>query len=299
MKNILLGGIILLIIGVAVAPSINHCVVKASQEDEVIEVTTQACGIQGFGDTTVKLTREQYQDLEEYLVEFRARLNQTSTREEAAPIFKEVVVELNKYGLLPWGMSVKNAQRLITRYENSTSRGQFYFSEDESNCSNLFCILAGKTDRSYAGNLIFTGFKLLFSYLYEHTYSSNILFLWELLTYLFLLKNSPPNRIVTLFNFLNLLTFGLINAEGHVYLSNGWIFTLGLLGKSTCNGSFCGQIPFSVKDFFPVPYPSFSYLYTGVFGFTGIRIIYEENYSSLFLGTALRVNIEDTPPSYP
>jgi len=114
MKKILAVGVILLFIGVTIAPNINHSIVKASQDDDLIEVTTQACGIQGYGDTTVKLTREQYQNLEEYLVEFRAKLNQTTTREEAVPIFKDAVVELDKYGLLPKGMSVERAQRLVS-----------------------------------------------------------------------------------------------------------------------------------------------------------------------------------------
>ncbi|HVQ00656.1 MAG TPA: hypothetical protein VMT57_03995, partial [Candidatus Thermoplasmatota archaeon] len=91
-------GIILLFIGVAVAPSINSSVVKTSTDNDLVEVTSQACGIKGYGNTTVKLTREQYNDLEQYMVEFRARLNQTTTKEEAIPIFKEAVVELNKYG---------------------------------------------------------------------------------------------------------------------------------------------------------------------------------------------------------
>ncbi len=89
MKKILAVGVILFFIGVAVAPSINQSVVKASQDDDLVEVTTQACGIKGYGDTTVKLTREQYQNLEQYLVEFRARLNQTTTREEAVPFSRK------------------------------------------------------------------------------------------------------------------------------------------------------------------------------------------------------------------
>jgi len=113
-KKCLAVGIILLFIGVAVAPSINFTVVKASTDNELVEVTTQACGIKGYGNTTVKLTRQQYQNLEQYLVDFRARLNQTSTREEAVPIFKEAVIELNKYGLLPKGMSIGQAQRLVS-----------------------------------------------------------------------------------------------------------------------------------------------------------------------------------------
>ena len=114
MKKLLAIGIIFLFIGVAVAPSINSTVVKASDDNDLVEVTSQACGIQGFGNTTVKLTKQQYQNLEQYLVDFRARLNQTTTREEAVPIFKDAVVELNKYGLLPKGMSVEKAQQLVT-----------------------------------------------------------------------------------------------------------------------------------------------------------------------------------------
>jgi hypothetical protein len=107
-------GIILLFLGVSIAPSINQSIVKASQNDDLIEVTTQVCGISGFRDTTVKLTRQQYTNLEQYLVEVGAKLNQTSSREKAIPIFKEAVVELNKYGLLPKGMSVERAQKLMT-----------------------------------------------------------------------------------------------------------------------------------------------------------------------------------------
>jgi hypothetical protein len=112
MKKLLAIGIIFLFIGVAVAPSINSSVVKTS--DDLVEVTSQACGIQGFGNTTVKLTKQQYQNLEQYLVDFRARLNQTTTMKEVVPIFKDAVVELNKYRLLPKGMSVEKAQRFVT-----------------------------------------------------------------------------------------------------------------------------------------------------------------------------------------
>ena len=84
-------GIILLFIGVAFAPSINSSVVKAS--DDLVEVTSQACGIQGFGNTTVRLTRQQYENLEKYIVNFQAKLNQTATLEDTIPLFKEAILE--------------------------------------------------------------------------------------------------------------------------------------------------------------------------------------------------------------
>jgi hypothetical protein len=143
MKKILVIGIILLFIGVAVAPCINQSVVKASQDDDLVEVTTQACGIKGYKDTTVKLTKEQYQNLEQYLVEFRARLNQTSTREEAAPIFKEAVVELDRYGLLPRGMSVGTAQRFVLGLNQNSVERLLSNRQKEifPNCINVFCLL--------------------------------------------------------------------------------------------------------------------------------------------------------------
>jgi uncharacterized membrane protein YukC len=48
-------GIILLFVGVIIAPTINFNIVKASQKEDLVEVTTQAYGIQGYKDTTVKL----------------------------------------------------------------------------------------------------------------------------------------------------------------------------------------------------------------------------------------------------
>ena len=92
--------------------------VQAASDDELVEVTSKVYGIKGLGNTIVQLTREQYQNFEQYLVEFRARLNETTTREEAVPIFNDAVIELNKYGLLPEGMTVTQAQRLVSRQLN-------------------------------------------------------------------------------------------------------------------------------------------------------------------------------------
>jgi hypothetical protein len=139
-------GIILLFVGVTIAPTINVQVVKASQDDDLVEVTTQAYGIKGYGNTTVKLTREQYQNLEQYLVEFRARLNQTSTREEAVPIFKDAVVELDTYGLLPKGMSVENAKSFLSMINQEYGKFEKMntfpkFPKASSRINNIFCFV--------------------------------------------------------------------------------------------------------------------------------------------------------------
>ena len=159
MKKILVIGVIFLFLGVAVAPSINFNVVKASDDNDFVEVTTQACGIKGYGNTTVKLTKEQYQNLEQYLVGFRARLNQTTTREEAVPIFKEAVVELNTYGLLPKGMSVEKARRLVTGWNDAACESLLKNRQraDPPSDENLFCLLflAATKNLSYSPDYFF------------------------------------------------------------------------------------------------------------------------------------------------
>jgi hypothetical protein len=154
------GGIVVVLVflsvGVTIAPSINFCVVKASNDNEIVEVTTQACGIKGFGNQTVKLTRQQYQNLEQYLVDFRARLNQTTTREDAVPIFNEAVVELNKYGLLPKGMSVEQAQRLVTGRYQKIEQFLKPISNIDSNSEiiNCLCLVAAHMSWGYEKSIL-------------------------------------------------------------------------------------------------------------------------------------------------
>jgi hypothetical protein len=182
MKKLIAVSIIFLFIGVAVAPTINFTVVKASNNNDLVEVTTQACGIKGYGDATVKLTRQQYNELQQYLIEFRARLNQTSTREEAVPIFKETVVELNKYGLLPKGMSISQELNLITggsSYLINQHKSKFVNTfrrviDSNSRFQNFFCLLYIQANRlsgieemgplyTVAGMLVFMAPDIFFS----------------------------------------------------------------------------------------------------------------------------------------
>jgi hypothetical protein len=240
-------GIILLFVGVTLAPTINFNAVKASTDDDLVEVTTQAYGIQGYGNTTVKLTREQYKDLEEYLVEFRARLNQTSTREEAIPIFKEAVVELDTYGLLPKGMSVEDVQR-------------------KKIVDASFSLVAGFTTDTISFPVFFP-FRQSFLNLIYFFNNDLFTYIWAF-AYLFLIIRR---------NFFPLflsgeLSFGCRIDPEHgttKYIpSKGWVYSIGLLTQNW-SGDIYGQIrklePFAFL-------PPFQTFYSGILGFTGLNI---------------------------
>jgi len=136
-------GIILLFVGVTIAPSINFNTVKASQDDDLVEVTTQACGIQGYGNTTVKLTREQTNELDQLFVSINSKLDNATSREEYLRILHEAVIELDRYGLLPQGMTIEQAQHVIMNgnhdhHKSVLLRQQEIFSK----CINTFCLLS-------------------------------------------------------------------------------------------------------------------------------------------------------------
>jgi hypothetical protein len=276
-----------LFLGVAIAPSINVSVVKASSDNDLVEVTTQACGIQGFGNTTVKLTKQQYQNLERYLVDFRARLNQTTTREETVPIFKEAVVELNKYGLLPKGMNIKQAQRLVTGeyipepiqriIEELLKRTSLFNDKNQS----IFCLIHGEGTypEMYIARDAFVVLEQAFFNIWDDIayFVINHLFLCFPLVLLFISFVMVHEFFV--FNPARVLaTISLQNVVGYVQ-------SLGINGLRKWQGRLTGDIPRSWWDDFGSP---------GIVGFTGIGIssdIPTPYMMTYFIGTALRAKI--------
>jgi hypothetical protein len=290
-------GIILLFIGIAVAPSIKFTVAKASNDNDSVEVTTQACGIKGFGNTTVKLTRQQHQNLEQYLVDFRARLNQTSTREEAVTIFKEAVVELDKYGLLPKGMSVEKGQRLVTHMNgfpiltNLLERTAQTPIEPINESENLLCLIAGETTETwFEGPVAILSYKLLLlSALFYNGPISSIFLMLSLGGFLILSVFSARNPFAVMYR----VGFGGLYSE-HEYIpwefyASGWVSTVGLNGRKTWQGEMQGALPIEGTR---IPGgASYTEYYTGAVGFTGIKTS-SLGGTTFYLGSALWVKID-------
>jgi hypothetical protein len=319
MKKLIATGIIVLFIGVAFAPSINTIVVKASNDNDLIEVTSQACGIHGFGNTTVKLTKQQNQNLEQYLVDFRARLNQTSNREEAVPLFKDAVVELNKYGLLPKGMSVERAQKLVVGdYQSSMLArriSKMFVSSDRnySDYENYNCLIAGLTDMTMSEGpfhlgarfALLNGVYLFYSieqYFNQHNHSHLAHLFDHLLnvTNYFFGFSSDLDLGICFSTYFPLQLFSIIGfgATLDLYVphytypltapAHGWVHTNGLNGVKNWYGSFFGDLGYN-QDWFSWFF--FMYFYPGIFGFSGIKIAFPPFGNSFYLGAALAVKI--------
>lgn len=101
MKKELIGLLICtLLVTVAVAPGINALAVTENKIDEINEQTRT-------------FTDEELKALERLMDEINNKLDNAKTWEETKAVLKWAVIELDKFDLLPDGMSIKEAQRLM------------------------------------------------------------------------------------------------------------------------------------------------------------------------------------------
>ena len=99
MKKLLVFGVIVLFLGVVIAPSINANISKASVDSELVEFTTEICGLDG-GKHTVQLTQCQIKQLDKLFDGIREQLNKAETREDFIESFNRAIQVFKKEGYL-------------------------------------------------------------------------------------------------------------------------------------------------------------------------------------------------------
>jgi hypothetical protein len=239
-------------------------------------------------------------------------LNQTSTREEAVPIFKEAVVELDKYGLLPKGMSVQQAQQLILggyrnpRFCNLLDKLQNSYGEKADAFENYFCLTAGHTTETITRGLPLTVLSLsanhfflsLQDWVFTH-YNLFTLLFFSLLNFLLI----PLFIFLGIANFFsNLCPFMFFSTVGIGFFRAfhpdgpqipysvpgiGWLYTNGLNNMKNWTGTMFGDA-LSDKDKIDLGMYEF---YPGILGFSGIKINLPL-FNSFYIGYAFKVKIE-------
>ncbi|MFW6121072.1 MAG: hypothetical protein ACOC80_09275 [Petrotogales bacterium] len=236
-KKSLAVAVILLFIGVAFAPSIHANISKPSLEK--VEFTAEVCGLNG-GKQTVQLTKAEAVEVEALFKSIREQLNNTETREEAEEIFKEAVVELDKYGLLG-GLSVEQAQRLAT-----------------GRCRNPLLIRLldkiGARWKENSGKELINSFCLVFANIKDDIFNCefNVFSLWvmfgpiisyRLACLLWLYSQFKPFRVINVVAMVNLgvkfsvYSLGLLRFKNTIVKSNDIymvIYFTGIIIKRNC-----------------------------------------------------------------
>jgi len=271
--------VILLFIGVAFAPSINASVV----EDELVEITTEICGVEGFKQSTIRLTNEKSEELELLFDEIKMRLEQAKTYGETIETYKWAIVEMDEYGLLG-DMTIQQSQKLITRGLQKSSimdkLQKIYTINRPSTDENYLCLIAGRNSETvfYSYSLTIINFLFFLSICYISIYSdSDFPFGLGLLFVLLWIMDEIHQRDNTIRHLFvgSCLGFG----QGNY----GWVKTFGLNGYKSWEGSLHGKIDTWFAKYFAASY------------FTGFKILWNKDdpRDAFFIGTALKVDIEE------
>ncbi|MCX6663172.1 MAG: hypothetical protein NTZ75_02885 [Euryarchaeota archaeon] len=269
-------------------------------------MTTQACGVKGDNNHTVQLTKRQVRDVQRVFDDLKNRMSTAVSMEETQRIFNDTIVSLSRYNLLPTGMSIELAKRLVTRASQNQKLETFLTKIStrvqadlkEGTIQNSFCYVAGNTSNTHFAKPV----TKLTMHLYDiMDYSSGNHILVLLSTALWIVFN-PLSTIsqMILQRQGNHCGVSIFFGNYHYYPypnwlspAQGWISTNGINGKQNITGSFWGQKVTSGWQ--PQDDWYMNYTWRGCIGFTGF-ITYVGSDSAYYLGSAFHVNVGPNRP---
>ena len=252
----------LILATIILIPNITaNTVSNITQENELVEITIDLCGLEEEKEKTVQLTQKESHNLETLFDDMKTKLESVDTNHETIEIFNEVIEELDELELLPKDMTVKEAQQLVTKI-NCNER---ILGDDNENFN---CFISGKT----LGSAFFKpGWPIFLTALIPIKFLINgiISFGWEKLDY----ENKRT-----------------INP------ASGWVWTKGSNSVKTWEGdTLWGNLGKYHEVFYYEPTTWDEYwFYKGATGFNGISIRGFSSYH--FFGTASHVSIVNERP---
>jgi hypothetical protein len=279
--------ILLSLITLAFAPSINANN-QPDLENDLIEITTEICGIHDRHPTIIKLTQEEGKEVEELFKNIKQRLDSVESNQEAKTIINWAIFQLDKYGLLG-EFSVPQAQQLITkRYQIQRAITDSIFQKELTIDKNFCCLVAGCTSITVVmtPRALFLYFLSRTNALTENTTS--------LLNKLFFMSLEVSTFFVPILFFDTIFFGGKNNQEPfpHHVSAEGWVSSFGLLGRKNWNGSFYGGLPF----------PSLTMqlsqweVYPGISGMIGFKWSGLTSSEVFFIGSTPWIRISPSPP---
>jgi hypothetical protein len=314
-------GIIVLFIAINISPALatniksitETKIVNGSNNNDKIEYVIQIVRTNKIIEHKVYLTQQQANELENLIDNIRSDLNNSKSIEETTEIYNAAIDSFNNFGLFPENITEDEIKQLVSGKTQHLNSIKFRNKMDDG-FENRLCLVAGDTSETLflgpvilltalifipvaALALLFTinsnlsNFKLLNLSLHIIGY----LLAFTCLFFLLFSEATVYSRFPVAIG--SIATLGHMfrddqpySKDDHYYPAEGWISTLGINGKQTYSGSFYGQI-------LPL-YTFMSYFYTGMVGFTGIHILREKASNVFYLGFALDVHIDPSPPPY-
>lgn len=245
----------------------------------------------------------QYDETEKIFNDLKLKLDKVTTKQEALALIKEVIVELNECGLLPKGMSVRQAQRLVTTGFLKSGLLKSYQRINENNTGNYNCLVVGIANETFFRPFPALIFDIpIINYL---VWESNLSDILNPLAFFYALRSLQPFKFGP-YAYVG-VRYKLIENGNVTYdithTSSGWVWTLGLNGVKKWNGTYYGGLYTKYKKFVNNNYSSFEiWDPVGIRGFVGINFFNfisfgsQSKLPSFYIGFAREVNFTYSPP---
>jgi len=305
-------GITILFLGIGIQPAfaINP---NEPNDSKLEEITIEFYETDKTYEHTVMLTREQIKELKNLIDDFEIKIDNADNKIETEAIYKDTVVSLNDIGILPEGMTVEKAKRLVTGKEHNLAVVKIFKGLYKKNYEkigdneNIICLVGGwGINDMFFTRGIMTVLTPIWNSLYKTIYDlGKIGPLFELFVYEILLNffDIPLSiRALRPFGVGYELFFGrkAVSPDTTRYTPCPVeINSSGLNGKITFNGDMYGQIPqLPIISDINTHDGTISYGYPGIIGFTGVHLIFPSMWgvNIFFLGSALWVKLGEEHP---
>jgi len=257
--------------------------VFASEQKECFDVenhdvTIELCGLRK--EYTVKLTKQQLNEIDVVFESIKDDLNNVKTQEETIKIYSDAIAKLDRYGLLN-NCSIKQVQGHIfgnyLSFVNNHFLNKLYENKQLSD-KNTFCLICGhSTETSFLP--AFSSLLIRLSFIFKSYYLAIASYMAAIFRYV--IQDYFKQNPIALGSGI---IFGAYYSHGPGLVpARGWIFSLGLFGVKRWNGEFYGQISelMAGNDLH----------YIGATGFTGIKI-WKDNSDYYYLGFANSIHLE-------
>jgi hypothetical protein len=253
-------------------------------------------------DTKSSSYEKQYVEVEKIFNELKIKLDTVTTKQEALVVVNVAIVGLNEHGLLPKGMTLKRAQRLVTGCFSESDLAQPFQSNKENNTGNTNCLVIGFADQTF-----FRPYPTIYDIpiVYYLMFNTSFGDYFNFLLWFYAIRASQPFKFgpyAWVGSRYTLVENGNMTYDS-IHASSGWVWTLSSNGVKKWNGTFYGGLRTRYQK---VVITNDSYAESwdpeGIRGFVGInffsfRTFWKGNdVPTFYIGYARDVNFTYSPP---
>lgn len=232
--------------------------------DNLIEISVEFLGIEGMQRYDLKITEEKYREIQKIFNDTLKSLMKVETNEDAYEIFKETIMKLRDIGIISQTINITKVEEIVTGgYLNPTHQLHLVEMMENLNLTskfdNILCFICGEATHTFKmdfSNRVYdllvripVYFMNLLLTIFIELFPDNLADLLE--SFQYLLSGVQVFPLSSPISFVGTIYFGSKwynpydphQWDTRKYPSKGSVWTMGIKGIKTWNGTFFGNSP--------------------------------------------------------